>query len=374
MDGVKRLRELDSLRGVAALAVLLHHNLVAAGKLTGPVGSALAESPLLVLLTGRQAVMFFFVLSGFVLTRSLRRAGAGLTGRGYLTWVAQRTVRLCLPATAALVVSTLLYAFWYAGTWPGEAPWLVWNMWQVPPTTGRIAREALLMAPNGYALDNVLWSLAPEWRLSLLLPVVALAKPFHGRGGAVLLVLVGLAMAGLFGGPHGEALQSGVTVAGHVQMTLYFALPFLLGAALQASEVESLRPSRWQAVAGLAAVPCLARIGSDLAAFAASAVVIWLALQPGLFRRALRHPALTWLGTVSFSLYLTHELVLVTLHHGLHERLPPLAICALSLAAALPAAWLFYVAAEDPAQRLARLIGRVPTKRGASALVGEGAS
>jgi peptidoglycan/LPS O-acetylase OafA/YrhL len=66
---------------------------------------------------------------------------------------------------------------------------------------------------------------------------------------------------------------------------------------------------------------------------------------------------------VSFSLYLIHEPVLGVLHHTLHDLLPPAAICTISLAAAIPAAWLFYLGAELPVHRLARRIGRAQRPR-----------
>ncbi len=45
---------------------------------------------------GRPAVLFFFVLSGYVLTRALLRNGSP----GLLAFAAQRTIRLMLPAPA----------------------------------------------------------------------------------------------------------------------------------------------------------------------------------------------------------------------------------------------------------------------------------
>lgn len=68
--------------------------------------------------------------------------------------------------------------------------------------------------------------------------------------------------------------------------------------------------------------------------------------------------ALIWLGQVSFSLYLTHELVLAPLHHRFHGALGPAALFGLSCAAALPAAYAFYWFVERPAHRLARRAGR----------------
>jgi peptidoglycan/LPS O-acetylase OafA/YrhL len=59
MEQTRRLRELDALRGVAAFYVLLHHNMIAAGMLTGRLQRVLEISPLRGLMWGRPAVLFF---------------------------------------------------------------------------------------------------------------------------------------------------------------------------------------------------------------------------------------------------------------------------------------------------------------------------
>lgn len=92
------------------------------------------------------------------------------------------------------------------------------------------------------------------------------------------------------------------------------------------------------------------------AIFIASAILIWLALQPGSLQRALRHPALRFLETVSFSLYLVHLPVLAALQHGLHGRLRVAAIWGIGVLTSLAAAWVFYRAVERPAHRLAQRV------------------
>lgn len=73
---MNRLRELDGLRGLAALIVLFYHisltypSLAApyyAQPVEGPLAFALTYTPLHLLRDGRMAVYIFFVLSGLVL-------------------------------------------------------------------------------------------------------------------------------------------------------------------------------------------------------------------------------------------------------------------------------------------------------------------
>src|SRR5690349_22183264 len=70
-------RLLDSLRGLAALAVVFTHVLSMAPPLEPALIRLLDATPLRAVHTGRAPVVFFFVLSGYVLALSLLRAGGG---------------------------------------------------------------------------------------------------------------------------------------------------------------------------------------------------------------------------------------------------------------------------------------------------------
>ncbi len=355
----RRLSELDALRGLAAIVVLLHHSLQSADLMAGRLGHWLGATPLLPIRTGRPAVMFFFMLSGFVLTKALRDRGFVLSVRSWGVWAAQRTIRLCLPVAGSVALSLILYALFFHGAWPTEGTWLRETVWQRPPTPGSAATQGLLLAlGDGFTLNNALWSLAHEWRFSMLLPAL-LALPVLRPRGTASLVLAGVAVSSWAIGTYGSVTYAGDTVIGTVKATLYFSLPFILGMALEIGGAARLPADRWMTVLGLAAVLGLCRDGSDYATFTASAILIWLALQPGLLRRVLRHSALRFLGTVSFSLYLVHVPILAALQHGLHDRLSPAAIWAIGVLASLVAAWVFYRVVERPAHRLARRVERM---------------
>jgi peptidoglycan/LPS O-acetylase OafA/YrhL len=69
---------------------------------------------------------------------------------------------------------------------------------------------------------------------------------------------------------------------------------------------------------------------------------------------ALQRPVLSWLGRVSFSLYLFHPLVIIAMMHTLHGRLSIWAIAALSLPVILLVAELGYRFIEVPTMRWGR--------------------
>ncbi len=355
----RRRGELDALRGLAAVAVLLHHSLQSAGLMGGRLAHWLGASPLQPIRTGRPAVMFFFMLSGFVLTKALRDRGFALSLRSWAVWAAQRTVRLCLPVAGSVALSVALYLLSFDGAWPGEAEWLRGGVWAYPPDAASVALQGSLLAlGGGYTFNNALWSLVHEWRFSMLLPLL-LAAPVLGVRGTASLVLAAMAASSWAIGAYGSITYVGDTLLGTARATLYFSLPFVLGMALEIGGAARVPADRWLTALGLLAVLGLCRDGSDYATFIASALLIWLALQPGLLRRALHHPALRFLGTVSFSLYLVHIPVLAALQHGLHGRLPSAVIWGIGVLASLLAAWVFYRVVERPAHRLARRVERL---------------
>ena len=95
----QRLHELDSLRGLAALSVVACHCLkVRSGVGFGWLLWLLDHTPLGIVRASHEAVIFFFVLSGFVLALPF------LSGPvRYRAFLAKRVCRIYLPYYAALV-------------------------------------------------------------------------------------------------------------------------------------------------------------------------------------------------------------------------------------------------------------------------------
>ena len=352
-----RLSELDALRGIAAFLVLLQHARVM-GLDPRPFDNPLLErgvhmlmhfSPFRVLEFGRAAVLFFFVLSGYVLTRALLRNGSP----GLLAFAAQRSVRLLLPVAASVLLSAGLY-FLVAdpALLNGALRGRTIDIWQVPPGVGDILREStlLLTASDPAKLNPILWSLVHEWRLTLLLPLVLL---FHGR----IWWLLALGCVGMALGAMGSGSENRVLLGEHFHSTvvssLYFTLAIASGAALAlAGPLPALAPG--QRLAGGLAALALFGLASDVAVYIASVLLIVLAQQPGGFQRLLRRAPLVWLGQVSYSLYLVHAPVLVASMVLLHGELPLWAGLVVGAVAALAAAAIMHRLVEVPARDLAR--------------------
>ncbi len=354
-----RVAELDALRGIAAFVVVLHHVYARTGHdplpghgLAGRVQHTLLHfSPLRMLEDGRAPVLFFFVLSGFVLTAALLRRGSP----GLPAFAAQRTVRLGLPVLASVLLSAGLYLLFAD---PAVIADLGIATWSRPPGWEDVLVEAALLrteASSTVRLNPVLWSLVHEWRLTLLMPLVLL---FAGRPW-LLLALAACAMAlGVMGGAAENRAMLGPHLHSSVMVSLYFVPGIAAGAALAlAGPPPRLSPPQ-RLAAGVAAL-ALVGMRSDLASYVASVLLIVLALQPkGALGPVLRRAPLVWLGRVSFSLYLVHYPVLLALLCALDGALPRPATLLLAIPAALAAAAVMHALAERPARGLAVLIER----------------
>jgi peptidoglycan/LPS O-acetylase OafA/YrhL len=356
-----RLPELDALRGIAAFLVLVHHAVQLIPRIRHPdipgIGHLryvlMEMTPLRIVEYGRGAVLFFFVLSGYVLTRALLQSGSP----GLRAFAAQRTVRLGLPVAASVLLSTGLYFVFGDPNLPGFWRNHTLFTWLVPPTVGDVVRNALLIAGNDdLRLNVVLWSLVHEWRLTLLLPLVLL---FRRRVALFAALAIAASWIGLMGGASENTVLLGPQIYNTFAATLYFVPSVGAGVTLAlwyGAEAPVLR--REHRLPAIIACVVLFGMASDLAVYAGSTLLIVLARQPWAFRNFLRTGPLLWLGGISFSLYLVHVPVLAATLHLLHDEWPPMLMALAGAFAALGTAVLFFQLVEEPARRLARRLER----------------
>ncbi len=163
MNNLKRIPQLDALRGLAILLVIAWHYLANAEGVTP--GSTLAYAQALLRLTW-SGVDLFFVLSGFLIGGILidNRMAANYFRVFYL----RRLYRI-VPLYAVVLAAFYLLPL---GAWlkDGAAPWWVYatftqNFWMAQ--TG-------LFTPN---FLNVTWSLAIEEQFYLTLPLIIRLTP-----------------------------------------------------------------------------------------------------------------------------------------------------------------------------------------------------
>ena len=197
------------MRGMASLAVVWHH-------WVWIFRDAVVPWYILPFVSGHEAVILFFVLSGFVLSLG----SAVTTPAQYLAFALRRIGRIYLPFVAAVAISGVCCVL-FLGRFPPLADWY-YSSWHEPITLTIILRELGLFPL--LALNPSFWSLSYEIVISLLFPSFWWLLR-RSRGVWNMAALVGCKLIEVWVWKHGF----GSTYVGAL---LYYLAFFMLGVAL----------------------------------------------------------------------------------------------------------------------------------------------
>lgn len=178
---IKRYHELDSLRGLAALTVVMGHCLISftavySASAHNTIDSVLIKfitnSPFHLFWAGHEAVILFFVLSGFVL--SLPFLVTDNRFPKYIPYVTKRICRIYIPYISTIIVSGILFIFLKDNDSSSLSIWFN-SMWSIPITQKQIVSYLFLLGYDTHNLNTVTWSLVHEMRISLIFPFIMVA-------------------------------------------------------------------------------------------------------------------------------------------------------------------------------------------------------
>ncbi|SHJ16745.1 Peptidoglycan/LPS O-acetylase OafA/YrhL, contains acyltransferase and SGNH-hydrolase domains [Actinomyces denticolens] len=384
-----RLRELDGLRGLAAVVVLIHHCLLTVPSLaevgarpgTAPSGSLerlLALTPLHLLWGGYEAVLIFFILSGVALSYPIARRRATGHSFDWVDYAPRRLIRLWVPAGASTLLAIALIILVPRSNDASLGAW-VQAHYVSDISLKHTVRELALQPAYAYR-NSVLWSLHAEAAFSILLPLVILVVALAARARLSWALLAAALAVPLVSGNPGSGL---------------FLPVFAIGAALgwrwgAMTDPLPARPARWASAAAVASLimmtapwwvapgawpellsggspeapaswgspasPWGHRVGAAIAVAGATGTVV-LIVRAGALRPLLRSKVVQVSGELSFSLYLVHTPV-VLLVRTLVPSMSPWWMLLVGPVVALPAAWLFHRLIERPSHRWSRVVGR----------------
>jgi peptidoglycan/LPS O-acetylase OafA/YrhL len=291
-----RFQEIDALRGLAALAVVLSHYL--------PYWDQYAyHIPVLVPnAVGYYAVNLFFIISGFVIFVTVERCSSARD------FAVLRFSRLYPVYWMSLLISTavgvlLARQLWWAG--------------------GFLVNTTMFQQFFGYThFDNVYWSLEVEmtfyFAVGALLAVGWIRK-VHGFL-TVWLILAALWVV-VFRAPGSVTAWGVVATERRDWAELVSAFDYSPFFAIGILCYQSWREGWTRQAGALLALAFFVQLllagwqGASVTVF--FALVLWLAVNGRV--RFLVNRFTLWLGTISYSLYLTHRnlgyLLLTWLHH-----------------------------------------------------------
>ncbi|HTE41287.1 MAG TPA: acyltransferase [Steroidobacteraceae bacterium] len=369
-----RLLELDAIRGIAAFVVVLFHCWMAMDWPQYSLAEALAAlttddtakyvvlfklTPLRIVTAGSAAVGVFFLLSGLVLTLPMLKARDS-----YRLFLFKRFLRLYPPFAASILLGACLWSMSGVGA-KGLSDWFD-SSWRDSLSAPLLGGHLLLLGTDSMQqINNVMWSLVHEMRISLIFPalaIVTIAYPRFALVGSFCMVSL-VAYPPVFSWVRWQLLNMGTwwplaTALDTLHYLLYFVAGILIATKLNSlvallKQLPSMvRAVLWIAAAGL----LLARFGhvSHVIWAAGAALTVLLSLSSSRAHRFLNRVDLQWLGKISYSLYLVHLPILLFTMHMLadwkYRNLMLLMIPPLSLVTAQ----LFYMAIEAPSHKLGR--------------------
>lgn len=321
---------LDPLRGIAALGVVLFH--FGAAILPTIANNPLAGS----LVLGKLGVQVFFAISGFVIPLALHRMQ--YTYRDIGTFMAKRYVRIAPPAYISALIMVVFHfiSLWYKGT-----PIAGSGIYSIDAPTILTNLTFTAMYFDTPWLNFAYWTLTVEFEFYIL---IALAFPLfriHRQVAAIGFVLLLIGMRSF-----------------SLPMLCEHAIFFVPGILVYFRKERMLNNMTLLLLTG-----CCALVGY----LHDDTLQIVVALATGLL--IMRAPnaqvrLLTWLGTISYSLYITHIPVGFVAESGikritdLHHSVPgKLVLLVVYMGISLLAAWVFHRLVELPFHRLSKTIG-----------------
>ncbi|PEP27512.1 acyltransferase [Bacillus wiedmannii] len=368
-----RYEELDSIRGISSLIVMIGHHLMIFSVFQNYSYEdnkpffiyLLKETPArLIFSSGNESVIIFFVLSGFVLYRSIQK-----NYDSYGSFLLKRIARIYIPYIVAISIAILCQNTMSKYGISNLSEWFN-RSWTIESSLSLIAQHILLIGKyNTDAYNGVIWSLVHEMRISIIFPLVlmvCLRKTLKYS----LLSLFSFSICSvviLF------LFHSSLTLTSYA-LTLHYTVLFLLGAlvAKYKNNLIVFYSSRtknekiaWFLFAvllymyeGLVGEINLLNnfIFRDYVVAISACLFVILSLSVSTLSSLLRNKYLLYLGKISYSLYLYHIISLFSLVYMLHEIFPLPIVLMLSLILSFILAIISYLFVEKFAFRIGKYI------------------
>ncbi|MBU6257220.1 MAG: acyltransferase [Burkholderiales bacterium] len=344
---MKEIKALTSLRGIAALAVVMQHFSRTAQDHCPSVIPSLVPH-------GYLAVDFFFVLSGYIMCYTYLSKFKQGGWSAYGPFLQRRAIRL-LPLNAFITLALLL-AGWLSIGATGTNMFFGELRYPIDIVTNLLMLQGLGL---GHNMNAPSWSVSAELMAYVTFPLLIYAVFSRRRVvvGLALLAALALLLKIALASPR-LGLAADDPVGGAMRCFSEFTLGMLVYRWTgDQSWAQRLGGDRVTA-ALLAASVLLLLLRIDLfIALSFPLVVGAVSCNRGRVATLLSHPALHLLGQISYSLYLIHNafrpiatLILVTLHPAPLNMAGALLFAFVASLAVLPFAWLTYRWIEQPSR------------------------
>ncbi len=371
MKSIKRFSALDSLRGLAALSVLIYHYLTVLPFFWDNTASssfaitAFKYTPLHIVWAGYEAVLFFFVLSGFVLSLQFYEKKK----IHYWDFLMSRFFRIYIPCYIAIFIGILCKIYFYRPDVEGFS-FIFTSVWDSPITVGTIFYHIMLLFYFGYGeIVLVLWSLVMEIRISLIFPLLMLLlKKYNWRYNLIF----GAGLSILYHVIINNGRKELFSIPLDYYYTITFIFMFILGALLAQHKdifIQLMRKSSckmkllllflgiflytiryWLFDSSSSGIHVVI---ADMSISIGAAIFIILSFS-AFASHILKNNIIHFIGKISYSIYLYHATVLFALIYLLYPRLSIYVIWIIAFFGTIGISYLSYTYIEKPSISLGK--------------------
>ena len=361
-----RIKTLDSLRGIAASIVVIHHVCL----VIHTKHSFMDSTPLYFFETGHEAVIFFFLLSGFVLTYQAEKQ----IEFSYQKFIFQRFFRIYIPYLFVIILTFTAF-FYFHGIHKNNGNW-IGSLWQKPLTAKVMISHLFLIGNFDTNFNPVIWSLVHEMRFSIVFPLILWITKFKVR----IVMLTAIMCSVIAGVLILFNAEPSVGFNNSYVYTLHYLSIFIIGSLMSK---HKLLISNWynklssKKVFWLLAL-CLLfytysrtiviiplKLNYPNIALFNEVIVDWLVMLCAayfiIFALHITNKS-SWLlsfiplklGEISYSLYLVHIPVMIVFYNLLYNMPLPV-VMAISVVVSVTAALIINKYIEKPAARIGKL-------------------
>jgi len=368
-----RYYQLDTLRGLAALAVVIHHCLKIPSTFDNTTAAFLLnKTPLGIVQVGSEAVALFFILSGFVLALPFLERPVP-----YRQYIVKRVCRIWLPYLAALGMAIILVLTVSRGRIPELGNWFN-SAWTTPITATMVVNHFFLIGTfNTDTLNGPFWSLVHEMRVSIIFPLIPLLvlQLTHKKTILLSITLIGSGMLlsyflwpriGWYANLFLTVNVIGLFIAGtliakqrHAIVKWFSRRSYPLKLSLLAVAILLFTVESWSSL-----LHTQHFYGKSFITMwfvnAGAALLLIIAISSSSLTRILTWRPLHFLGLISFSIYLLHANVLWGYVHLLYQTVPMWQIWLLTMITTILLATVSYYLVERPSIKLGHyLAGKI---------------
>ncbi|MFT4412574.1 acyltransferase family protein [Fredinandcohnia humi] len=370
----RRIEQLDSIRGLAALAVVLSHIPYMALSLPFIVYKLLI---ILRINNGHSSVMLFFVLSGFVLALPFLKEQEN----NYLPYIIKRFFRIYVPYIFAITLAIILSQIFLKENIVSLGDWDM--LWSIPVSLKLIFEHIFFIGNiHSNSFNGPIWSLIHELRISLVFPfIVFLIKRVNWK----ITIIISLVLSCISGLNNIFNFQESNGYNITYFHTIHFVSLFILGALLAKHKNEVItvykklhRIYKWLLLFtslfiyqfsefivyflhGFTNIDFISThfwIIVEYGVALGSVGLIVSALGSYRLERILLFRPILFLGKISYSLYLYHLPIILGCFYLLHYILPLWLISIIGIFLSVCIASVAWKLVEQPSINIGKLLAK----------------